>query len=121
MMNGQNRLAKDRELWIAIATAQIAEHLIVRAILFNDVKDVLDRQLKSAFGVEQRPAVIDQVRPCALILLHVVLLDNRHRSLEQSQNVITRAAGRGAWRTCGIRMARLNTFGVQNKQSWCVS
>ena len=40
----RNALAEDRQRRVAAALRQIAEHLIVRAVLLHDVEDVLDRR-----------------------------------------------------------------------------
>src|SRR6478672_4103826 len=41
MMVGRERLAKDREMRIAIADIQVTEHLVVGAVLLDDENDVL--------------------------------------------------------------------------------
>jgi hypothetical protein len=54
VVHRRNVFAKQSQFWIAVATAEIAQHLIVGAILFDDVEDMLDRKVESAFVVEKR-------------------------------------------------------------------
>jgi hypothetical protein len=54
MMNRRNIFAKQSQLWITVTAAQVAQNLIVGAILFDNVKTLFDRQVKAALVIEQR-------------------------------------------------------------------
>src|SRR3989442_14329172 len=44
MMDRRDGFTKDRQFWVAIASMEIAEHLIISAILFFEVQDVTNRR-----------------------------------------------------------------------------
>src|ERR1700722_454283 len=55
---GRDVGAVKRQRWIAIADFQIADHLIIGAVLFYDVDNVLDRILPA--GELNRPRILMQ-------------------------------------------------------------
>src|ERR1022692_4325268 len=57
---GRDVGAVERERWVAVADSQITEHLIIGAVLFNNVDDVLDGIL-AAWKLDRSRIVVQQV------------------------------------------------------------
>ena len=53
---GRDRARKEEQRRIAVGLCEIAEHLVVRAVLFDDVDDVLDRRVVGARTTSDIPS-----------------------------------------------------------------
>ena len=50
MLVGRDRLPEESQCWIAIAAAQVAKNLVVGAVLFQNVNDVLNAAVYRRHG-----------------------------------------------------------------------
>src|SRR5260370_1584559 len=70
-MNRRVRFTEQRELRIAIAASEIAEHLIVSAVLLDNVEHVPDWQLEPNVRAETGRAGVDLRRPAGGVSIDV--------------------------------------------------
>jgi hypothetical protein len=69
VMDRRAVFTKESQFWIAIAAIEIAQHLIVSSILFDDVKDMLNRQIEAALTIKQRQGRVHLDRPTGSVSL----------------------------------------------------
>ena len=116
---GRDVFAEDRERRIAVAQLDVAEDLVVRAVLADDVEDVLDRRRRADALRDRR----DSGRACGREPLRLGVggdfehllrvrregrgvgqVDDRERALEQLARVLPVGGGRRRLRTARVRL-----------------
>src|SRR5205823_2982824 len=88
----------------------------VSAVLFDDVKDMLDRKLESRARTKTRRAGIYLLRPSGGVSIDVFLIDDRKRATQECENVITGAALGVGLRAVWTRTTGTNPLGAEHKE-----